>query len=97
MSFTLQIRLLGPFQTQRSDRLTEAKAPYDIVSQVHGFAATALPELIERVSADPIWAVRGAARIWLFGTMSEQAVRKAVPSCELVSATASAYLHSPAV
>jgi hypothetical protein len=97
MSFAVQFLLLGPFQAQLDEGLAQANAPYEIISQVKGCAATALPELVERATADPMWAVSGAARVWLVGTSPEQVVRDAMPSCRSAIASASDYLRSPKI
>jgi hypothetical protein len=73
--------VIEPLQTELADRLAAARAPQAVIAQVSQCASTATPVLVERVAADPWWAVATTAQIWAGMTDPETVLGEVAPSC----------------
>lgn len=96
VAFLVHVLIVGPFNAQLGDALSRMQAPDMIVSQVRGCASSAMPALIERVSADPMWGVSSAIAIWLGRSSPERLVLLVSPSCGPAIGMARNYLRERA-
>jgi hypothetical protein len=92
IAWFVAVFLIGPLQSEVQSRLEAARAPSAVVSAVTECATAATPRLVERASADPLWAVGTAFSTWIGTTSPEAVLREAAPSCGPAMAAARPFL-----
>jgi hypothetical protein len=85
--------LLDPLQAEISDRLTKARVPPAILSQVKDCVSSSVPVVVGRVQRDPQWAIGVALDIWLKRRSPEQVADDAAPACRPAVDAARSYLN----
>lgn len=84
--------LVQPLQAEVRERLGAARVPSTIVAQVASCISTAAPGVVDRVTADPAWAMSSAVRVWIGSTPPEDLLVEVVPGCADAVAAARPFL-----
>jgi hypothetical protein len=92
IAFIFWTFLVGPFQTEFSDRLAVARAPQAVVAQIGACATAAVPALAGRLAEDWQWVVTRGVGIWIGTTSAEAVLSEAVPECRDALASARPFL-----
>lgn len=95
-SYIVQLFIVEPITAELNDRLTKARAPVAVISQVKACVSAALPTLARRVSNNPVEGVSLAADVWLKRVRIEDVVTGAAPSCGPLIESARPYLRQQA-
>jgi hypothetical protein len=88
----VRLFIVDPLQAEISDRLSKARVPAAIISQVKSCTTSALPVVVRRVQDDPRWAVGIAIDVWLKRRSPEQVADDAAPACRPAVDAARSYL-----
>jgi hypothetical protein len=89
----VRLFIVDPLQAEMSDRLSKARVPTAIVSQVKFCMTSALPVVVKRVQDDPPWAIGIAVDVWLKRRSPEHVVDEAAPACRPAVDEARGYLE----
>lgn len=84
--------LISPLEAHLAEKLKAARAPQAIVMQVQACAKAAAPALLDRATADPLWAARTAVTVWIGSASPELVLVEAVPTCRAAVEAARPFL-----
>jgi hypothetical protein len=87
--------VVEPFAAELNGSLAAARAPEPLVREVAACAGAAAPAVIERVVADPGWAVFAAVRLTTGMATAEAVILDAAPGCAVAVAEARRFLAAP--
>ncbi|MDB5560006.1 MAG: hypothetical protein JWQ36_2940 [Enterovirga sp.] len=85
--------LIQPLQTEVRERLEGAQVPSAVITDVMSCARGAAPAAIARASADPVWAVSSAVRVWIGTTRPEALLLDVAPGCAPAISAARPFLE----
>lgn len=93
IAFLVGLLFIEPIEAQLSEKLEAARAPRAIVAQVEACAKAATPVVVDRFTADPFWAARTVASVWIGTASAETVLVEAVPSCKAAVDAARPFLE----
>lgn len=96
LSALVSLFLLQPLQDSFAERLAAAGAPRAVVADVAVCATSGIPQAVERVTAEPLWALSRAIQVWVGVVSPEAALVEAVPGCARAVEAARPFLNSGA-
>jgi hypothetical protein len=73
--------LLGPLEAEIIDRLSTARAPQAVVSQVTACVREAVPATVSRTVDDPWWAATSVISLWIGSARPDALLVEAAPAC----------------
>lgn len=88
--------LLQPLQASFAERLSAAGAPRAVVADVAACATSGITQAVERVIAEPLWAVSRTIQVWVGAVSPEGALVEAVPGCTRAVEAARPFLSAGA-
>ncbi|BAU94052.1 long-chain-fatty-acid-CoA ligase (plasmid) [Methylorubrum populi] len=84
--------LIDPLKAEMADKLAAARAPQAVVAQVSACARSAAPQIVERATADPWWAMANTFNVWVGSKGPEALLVEIAPACAGAVAAAQPFL-----
>jgi hypothetical protein len=74
--------VIEPFQAEFADRLSAAGAPAAIVQDVSACMRDGAPQIVDRITADWVWAATTAVQLTIGGRTPDAVLSEVAPACE---------------